>query len=217
MKNYVLMFLMFLTIFTLSGCASVSLQDSWKDPNVTAKPYQKILIVGIADKTQMRQIFEEVFESEITKKGTVGIASYTITGVKDKPSRAALEEAVKKSGADAVITARMVSLKKKKDVRTGFVMTDRGYTNTNFSGAEVYPTDLYSFYGGTVAYATFDHKPVEVTTSTRATIETNLFDTGTGRLVWSGTSSAVDPEGVITFSKDLANTVIKAMSKDGLL
>ena len=217
MTNSIHIPLAILLMFLVTGCSSVSLLNSWKDPGVTAKQYRKLLVVGVSEKHQVREVFEEVFASEVRAKGLVGIASYTITGGKDKPSRGSLEEAVRKSGADAVITTRLVSIKEDKDVRTGFVMTDRGYTNANFSRSEIYPTDLFDFYGASVSYATFEHKWVEVTTSTKATIETNLFDTGTGRLVWSGTSSAMNPKGLITVSKELADSVIKAMAKDGLL
>lgn len=217
MKHPITALFLLFAITMLSGCASVTLDSSWKDPALTVKPYRKILVLAIVDKVQSRQIFEEVFAGEIGKHSAVGITSYSITGVTDTPTRASLEDAVKKSGADAVITTRMVSIKKDRDVRTGFVMTDRGYSNINYSGAEVYPTNFLDFYGGAVSYATFDHQTVDVTKSTRMTIETNLFDCSSGKLVWHGTSSAVDPKGLITISKDLADSVIKAMAQDGLM
>lgn len=186
----------------LPGCASVSLVNTLRDQGVPVKHYKKLLVVGVAANPQMRQVFEEVFASEVMRKGITGIPSYTITGVNEKPTRASLEEAVKKTGADGVITTRVVGMKKETDARTGFIMTDRGATD---------------FYGVPVTYATFAHMPVEVTLSTEAAIETNLFDSGTGRLVWSGTSSAVNPEGIIKITGELADKVIKAMAKDGLL
>ncbi len=207
----------FLAIAVLTGCASVSLVDSWKDAGMPAKPYQKLLIVGVAEKMQMRQVFEEVFAAEIRKKGVTAIRSYLVMGVGEKPSRASLEEAVRRSGADGVITTRLVSLKKDTEVRTGYVMTAHGYTNGRFNDPTVFPADLYGFYGATVSYATFYHQSVDVTMSTVATIETNLFDAGTGRLVWSGTTSAVKPEGIITVSSELAQVVIRAMAGDGLI
>jgi hypothetical protein len=207
----------FLAIFVVSGCASVSLLSSWKDPGATAKQYRNLLVVGITDKTQTRQIFEEVFASEIGRRGVAGIPSYTYTGVEEKPSRASLEQAVKKSGADGVITTRMVEMKSDTAISSGFIMTDRGYTNSSFSGDGIYPTELFDFYGTSVSYASFVHQRVEITESTKATIETNLFDTGTGRLVWSCISNAVDPEGIITVSRELADGVVRAMARDGLI
>jgi len=191
-----------LLLLTLSGCASVSLQHTAKDPTLPAKQYQKLLIVGIAEKPQMRQVFEEVLTSELEKRGVKGIPSYTITGMKEKLSRTAVEEAVRKTGADGVITTRMTALKKDSETHTGFIMTDHGFADG---------------YGIHVTYATFVHQPVEVVLSTEAALETNLFDSATGRLAWTGISSAVDPQGIITVSRELAETVFKAMAKDGLI
>jgi hypothetical protein len=186
----------------LPGCASVTLQKSWKDPAVSSKQYRKLLVVGVADKPQMRQVFEEVFSDEIGKKGISGIPSYTLTRGDGKPTREAIVAAVKKSGADGVITTRLVNITENDQVRSGFVMTDRGLTDV---------------YGIPVSYAVFVHQPVEVTMSTRMAMESNLFDAGTGLVVWSGTSSAMDPEGIITVSRAVADIVIKSMTKDGLL
>lgn len=209
--------LIFLAVVMLAGCASVSLVDSWKDAGAPAKQYQKLLVVGVAEKMQMRQVFEEVFSAEIRKKGVTAIRSYLVMGAGEKPSRETLEKAVRSSGADGVITTRLVSLKKDTEVHTGYVMTDRGFTNPRFHDPVVFPADLYGFYGATVSYATFAHQSVDVTMSTVATIETNLFDAGTGRLVWSGTTSAVKPEGIITVTGELAHVVIRAMASEGLI
>jgi hypothetical protein len=216
-KKSVHIFLTILTIYLMAGCSSLSLVNSWKDPAGTPKPYRKLLVVGISDNAQRRQTFEEVFASEVGKKGAVGMASYTITGVNAKPSRALLEEAVKKSGADGVITTRLTGMKEKRQARTGFVVTDRGFTNPAFSGDEVSSVDVFDFYGGSVSYAEFEHKTVDVTMSTSVTVETNLFDARTGRLVWSGTAVVKDPKGLITVSTELADMVVKEMIKDGLL
>lgn len=217
MKASRLIFWVFLAIAMQMGCASVSLVDSWKDAGAPAKRYQKLLVVGVAEKMQMRQVFEEVFSAELRNRGVTAIRSYLVTGAEKNPSRASLEEAVQRSGADGVITTRLVSLKKDTEVRTGYVMTDRGYTNGRFNDPTVFPADLYGFYGATVSYATFYHRSVDVTMSTVATIETNLFDAGTGRLVWSGTTSAVKPEGIITVTSELAQVVLKAMAGEGLI
>ncbi|MEI8355029.1 MAG: hypothetical protein WCG31_02845 [Deltaproteobacteria bacterium] len=216
MKNLTLM-LLALLLFMLTGCASVSMVNSWKDPAAPAKQYRKLLVVGLADKSQTRQVFEEVFASELIKKGVSAIPSYTLTGSEGKPTRARLEQAVKNSGADGVITTRLVKVKKDKDVRTGFIMTDRGYTNDSFLDPVFVPADLFGFYGAAVSYETFDHQSVEVTMSTVATIETNLFDAGTGRLIWSGTTSALNPDGIITLSGEVADLALKSLTRDGLI
>jgi hypothetical protein len=217
MKNLYLILGALLLIVMQTGCASISLVNSWKDAEAPTKQYRKLLVVGVAGKTQMRQVFEEVFSDELRKMKLVATSSYTITGVETKPSRASLEDAVKKAGADGVLITRVVNLKRNTDTHAGYVMTDKGITHTSFADPAYMPTDLYGYYGATVAYATFEGRPVEVTTSRVATLETNLFDAGTGRMVWAGTTSAVDPEGIITISSKLADVVIRALASQGLI
>jgi len=195
-----------LMILPLTGCASVSLVDSWKDQLAPKKGYRDFLVVGITHKKQMRQVFEEVLAAELRKKGVSATPSYTITGVDEDLSRSMIEKVVQATAVDAVITTRLVDLKKKTHTDVGYEMTDRGVATYS------------DYYGmGTVSYATFDMKPVEVTTSTTYALGTNLFDTATQKLVWAGTTNAVDPQGVITASRQYADVVIKSMSKEGLI
>jgi len=201
-KSSAYILLTILTMVVVSGCSSISMVHSWKDPAAPAKQYRKVLVVGISEKIQSRQIFEEVFASEIGKSGAVGIPSYTITGVQGKPSREALEAAVKKTGADSVFVTRLVNMRKEWQGRTGFVIEDRG-------------TD--AFWGATVTYAVFVHQPVEVLMSSNVALETDLFDAGTGLMVWSGTSSVEDPSSLITISREVANIVVRSMNKDGFM
>jgi hypothetical protein len=204
-------------IAILTGCASISLVNSWKDAEAPAKQYRKILVVGVANNNQMRQVFEEVFSDELRKMQLTAISSYTITGVEAKQSRESLEEAVRKTGADGVLITRLVNLKRNTTTQTGFVMTDRGFSHPDFHDPVFMPTDMYGYYGATVSYASFEHRPVEVTTSTVATLQSTLFDAGTGRMVWSGTTSAVDPAGVVTISSKLSGVVIKDLASQGLI
>lgn len=201
----------------LSGCASVSLVASWKDPATPVTRYQTLLVVGITENVQTRQLFEEVMADRLRGRGVTAIPGYTVAGSAKQQSREALEEALKKSRADAVVTTRITSRKKATDTRAGYTMTDRGFANPYLSDYDVLPWDLYGFYGATVSYATFDSKPVEVTTSRTLTLETNLFDARSERLVWSATTTIEDPKGVITASKELSDTVINAMRTQGVL
>ncbi len=217
MKSFSLALCMLLVTLVMTGCASVSLVDSWKDAGGPAKRYQKLLVVGVAHKQQMRQVFEEVFAAEVRKKGLAAVPSYTVTGPEEKLSRESLEEAVRKSGADGVITTRLVNLKRDTEVHTGYVMTDRGLINPSFADPMLYPPYLFDYYNATISYATFVHQSADVTTKRVATLETNLFDAVTGRMVWAGTTSAVNPDGIITASDKLAEAVIKGMARDGLI
>jgi len=198
--------LLLLLLFTVAGCASVSMVSSVKEPTAPPRSYRNFLVVGISDNSQRRQVFEEIMAAELRKKGLSATPSYTVTGVEEKLSVPLVEKAALVVGVDAVLTARIVDLKRKTQKDVGYAMTDRGIDGY----ASIYGT-------GTVSFATFDLKPVEITTSTIYGLQSNLFDTATRGLVWTGTSNAVDPQGVITASAKFAGVVINALIKEGLI
>lgn len=190
----------------LAGCASLSLVHTWQDPDIPPKPYRSFLVVGVSDKLQVRQVFEEIMVTELRKHGATATPSYTIAAARDRLTRSAVEKAVQETGADAVITTRLVDLKEKSHTAAGYVMTDRGIGG------------YASMYGtGTISYATFDAKPVEITTSRTYALETNLFDTTTQHPVWRGMTNAVDPKGIITLSEKHAPVVTDALTRKGFI
>jgi hypothetical protein len=201
----------------LSGCSTITLKNSWKDPGAADKQYRRLLIVGVTDKIAMRQVFEEIFAAEFRKRGVEAIPCYTLTGVDGTVSRSTLEAAVRRSGADGVLTTRVVGLKNDSREHDEYVITAGGYTNVSFYDNTIYPMDLYGFYTTTLYVGTVGSQSVSVTTSTVATVETNLYDSATARMVWSGTSSAVNPDGVVTASGNLAGIIIKAMAAAGMI
>jgi len=200
--SYALLFLLALT-----GCASVSMVSSVREPTAPVKNYRSFLVVGITQDLQTRQVFEGVMAAELRKKGLAAIPSYTVTGVEEKLSVALVEKAARTAAVDAVITAKVIDLQRKTHKDVGYAMTDRGIDG--YAG----------FYGGvgTISYATFDLKPVEITTSKTYGLESHLFDSATKGIVWTGTSNAVDPRGLITASEQFAAVVITTLSKEGLI
>jgi len=206
MKIARLLFPLLLLLASLTGCASVSLVDSWKTPVVPKNSYRNFLVVGITQDLQMRMVFEEVLAAELRQKGLTAIPSYTVTGAETKLSREIVVKAVQSTSVDAVITTRVIDRNKKSHTAVGYEMTSRGVSG------------YADWYGsGMVSYATFDMKPVEVTTSSTYALETHLFDTATQNLVWAGTTNAVDPKGLITVSRLYAGVVIKSLNKEGMI
>lgn len=191
------MFLLIL-LLPLMGCAPVTLVDSWKAQPSPEKCFRNFLVVGVSGNTQNRQILEGVMSAELKKKGVTAYPSYTLTDITEPLSRSAIENAAGEITADAVIATRLVRLDNEKQGRVGYVMTDRGKV-------------------GYTSYATFDMKPVEVTTSMTYVLETNLFDATTQTLVWSGAINVVDPQGIITLSEKFSTLVVDTLKKEGFL
>jgi hypothetical protein len=205
--------LLLLSGLLLAGCASTSLQGVWKDPQYSGPPFRKLLVVGITKDGQVRRSFEDIFSAQLRARGVQAVPGYTVIGG-DKADETALAEAVKKSGADGVITTRLVAI----DTRTG---VSPGYVT--YFGAPVYPygyypaphagATLYGYYANTWAV----YQPPTSYTYEEATLESNLFEAGSGRLVWAGTTVTFDTKATAKASADLAGLVIEALAKDKLI
>jgi len=200
-----------LLMLAVSGCASTTLVSSQITAGAPTRTYSSLLVVGISETPSTRQVFEEVFADELGKRGIKAVSSYTISGLRNRSTRAAFAEALKTTGSDGMLTTRLVSVKNRRDTKTGFVMTVRG---TDI-------VDYYDYYGdyweGIENYASFDSRQVDEILSTVTTLETSLFDAGTGGLVWKGTTNELHAERLISSTKDLADLVLDALSNAGLL
>ncbi len=120
-----------------------------------------------------------------------------------------ITEAVKKNGADAVVTTRVV------DISQTTVIP--GYVENYGPGAGYYPhrypqRDLYSYYGATQVI-----QPPTVQSYEVATLETVLFDVADSAMVWSGTSTTFETKQAVTVSKDLSKLIIEGLIKAGLI
>jgi hypothetical protein len=210
--------LLLFLFLSMTGCASVSMVGSMKEPSAPTKSYRNFLVVGITQDRQMRQVFEEILAAGLQKKGVSATPCYTITGVGEKQTREMLEKAVQTTTVDAVITTRVVDWNQKTGAHVEYNITSSstGYINPYFDDYAVMPYDMYGYYG-VVNVSTMDSQRVQTTLSTTTLLETNLFDVATKKLVWSGTVKATNPQGIIKVSEEFAAVVIGAMSRQGLL
>ena len=211
--RYCAAFAALLATLLLAACASTSLQGVWRDPGYTGPPFRKLLVVGITRDGPVRRTFEDILSSQFRARGVAAVSGYTLLpdGQADEP---ALSQAVKKSGADGVITTRVVAI----DTRTG---VSPGYVT--YFGAPVYPygyapapmpgATLYGYYANTWTV----YQPPTSYTYEEATLESNLFEAGSGRLVWAGTTVTFETRATAKSSADLAQIVIEALARDKLI
>ena len=208
MRTYLRLVVSFLAAALLCSCASISLTDSWHNPSVPAARPHRALVVSITKKDNNRAVYEDVLASELSSHGVEAIASHTLMPSGVKAERGVLDEAVKKARADSVFTVQTIKLERQTTVQPGFASTYPGYWYP-----EAFPTwDLYGYYGSMDAYG-----PAYISSYDIATIQVNVFDTSTGKLLWAATCTTSEPENVVSVAKDLAGLIVKSLAKEGLL
>ena len=192
----------------LCSCASASLVDTWRNPNLRAPRLQKVLVVSITKKDANRRVYEDMLASELSRRGVQAVAGYTLIAGGALPDWDVLDRSVKKAGAQAVLTVQTIKVEQQTTVQPGYVTTYPGYWYP-----PAFPTwDLPGYYGSMAHYG-----PAYVTTYDVATMQVNLFDAGSGKLLWAGTVESSEPENVTAVGRDLARIVVKSLAKEGLI
>ena len=182
----------------ISACASTTLDMTWRDPTYEGRPFAKVLVVGSTDSPDNRRIFEDVLVSELKGRGVEAVASHTLIPGEGDVKRDKIVEAVKTSGADSVLSTRLVGIETKA---AQLAVQSPGAGDMN----------LYRYYS-----------PMEPQTTVRqdyqvANLESNLFDARTGKMVWWGRSQTFPTTNIGRISRDLGQNVIKALKSAKLL
>ncbi len=165
--------LLMLIAMLITACATTTLTSAWKDPSYQGQP-RKIMVIGIAKKPVNKRIFEDEFVRQLKARGTNAVASYTVMPDEKQGDHAVIAAKMKEQGADAVLISRLAS---KKTVQT-YVPGSVYYPPSNYRDWR----DYYG-YGSQAVYT-----PGYTAEDEYALMETNLYNAGNNKLIWSASS-----------------------------
>lgn len=157
----------------ITACATTMLTSVWKDQTYLGQP-GKIMVIGVAKKPVNKRILEDEFVRQLKARGTDAVASYTVMPDEKQGDHALIAAKMTEQGADAVLISRMAS---KKTVLT--------YVPGSVFSPPPYYGKWRDYYGhGYRAVYT----PGYLAEDEYALMETNLYDAGTDKLIWSASS-----------------------------
>jgi hypothetical protein len=118
-------------------------------------------------------------------------------------TEAQVRGAIEGGGYDGVIVTRLLGVEEKTEY-----VPPRTYTVPGrYYG-------YYSYYGSSWDVV---HEPGYYKTHTIVRLETNLYDVGTGDLVWSGQSETFDPSSLTDSIDSVTKVVAKHLRKESLV
>ena len=187
----------------LTACSSTSLTGSWKDPAFQG-PVRKIYVVGIAKVDLNRRIFEDTFTRELENLGVKALPSYREIPLSEQDNQAAIGRQLDKNQADSILLCRVVDKRIEQ-------VTSPGYATTYYGGS--------GGWGGYYSrgYAETMYVPSTTTEFVIATVEANLYETKTGKLIWSAQLETVIENNLEKIFADFAKTVATDFKKEGLI
>lgn len=202
------MFIRFLWLAALAallvtGCSSTIVTGSWKNPQFIGK-VNKVYIIGVAQHDRSRYLFEDEFSKQLAEAGLVGIASYNDFPGKSQINQVEVKNSAKSQQADAVLVARAIGKRVERIVTPG---------STIYS-----PAPYYHSYGSyySRSYEVI-HTPATVSDYEVITIEANLYDTESEKLIWSAQMETFVDQNINDLIVDFVKQVVKDMDDKGLI
>jgi hypothetical protein len=190
-----------LALSLLVSCTSTEIVSSWKDPATTISGNQidKILFIALVKNESYRRVIEDKLVA--LSKGK-GVASYTfVTGSNlTKTDKEAITQRLKADGIDLIVIMRLLDVK----AETRYVPGSGMYGYGGYWGGYSYAAPMY-------------YTPGYYTTDKKYLVETNVYSVKQDKLVWSGTTSSMNPSKIETTTAEIADAVIEKMTKEGFL
>jgi len=184
--------LLYGAILLLAGCGpSTKIEKTWTDHSftpATVQSYKKILVMGLLKDESTRRIAEDKMVAAF--KNVTAVQSYSYLQPSDT-IRSEVEDKLKKDGFDGVVIMRLADVDKSVSYvpGTGY----GGWYGYRYSSPGYYQEDK-TFY-----------------------VETNFYSLPETKLLWSGTTSSLNPNKLDRTIDDVINTLKGQLQKQKLI
>lgn len=188
-----------------AGCApSTKLTNAWVDPDHAGAPFRKVLVLAISKESGERRTFEDEFAAKLRSAGVDAVPGYKLLPEDGRVGKDKLADTVHRAGADGAIVTRVVDVDRRTAYSPGYVtvVPSIGYRR-----------DFYGYYGSAWAVTV----PPQAYQYEVVVVETNLWRTADGTLVWSGTTRTTDPGELRKEIAGYAEVIIGALRERGLI
>jgi hypothetical protein len=164
------------------SCSLTNLNAVWKDPQYQGGKLKNVLVVGSSTNTVVRRIFEDEFTARFKSRGINAIPSYTIFPSEKTLDKDTIESKSRELGIDAMLITRLVDTKTKQELTPAPYYRDVYFYD--------WPNRYSPFYSSSFPGRYYNDRPYYSEYEV-VNLETTLYDTQTGKLIWSALSDTV--------------------------
>jgi hypothetical protein len=200
-----------ISLLLLIACSHMKFTNVWVDEARINRAYRNILVIGIADTRGNREDFETYFVEQLKAAGVDALASIKILPDTTKINRETVLAAIEGLDIDAAIVTHLTG---NVEVESTFPPKQHGIVHSYGYGPGHINDQMYDYYPYASQYV---HQLRNDNTHNVVSLETNLYDAGTEKLVWSGRSSQFAPDSVDDVIVQLTRLVITDLKKKNLL
>lgn len=198
-----------LATLLLSGCSTSKITSTWKSTEVTARPYNKILVLGLILESDRRlqENMENHLVGDLIGQGYHAVSSLQEYGPKvfDKMNENEALAKIAGSGIDAVLTIVLLDKQKERKYVPGHLYYSP--YGSYYSRFWNYRSTLYQRI----------YEPGYYVTETKYFWESNLYDMKTQQLVYSVQTQSFAPSSSETMGHEYGQLIVKNMVKHDVL
>jgi hypothetical protein len=191
---------------TAGACASTTFQSSWRAPGAEPLNFKgkNVAALIVSKDESIRYGAEDALAREITARGAVGIAAYSVIPRELIQDKEKAKEFLEKADVVGVVAMRVVG--KDQEITS---------SPATYWGGPYYATFWGGGYYGWGWGGVYD--PGYLRTDTIVTVETLVYSLPQNKLVWAGRSETTNPSKVGPFIKELVGKAAAELKKQGLI
>jgi len=201
MNPFVKVMVVFFTTCGVLACTPVTkLTETWKAPNYGGGQIEKVLVIAIAKQAGKRNLFEGEFVKLFNDYGIAAHPSAAILPKDTKINREAVRAAIAGAGIDSVFVMKLIEVKEEEV----YTPPQMNYSAHGYMGHMMNPmpdTFMPGYYSMLV----------------NVKLETTLYETAKGELVWSAVSETYNPESADDLLNSYKKTIMKDLKKNGFI
>jgi hypothetical protein len=187
-----------LAALLLGACATTRPVHEWRSEGYSGT-IDNILVIAAIERSTQRRVYEDLFADTLAIRGVTVTPSYALMTSSTEISRDTVEDAIRGRDIDAVLVTRLLGI---EEVETYHPPTTRVY---------------YGSYDSYYQHALTEVSPGYYRRYKVLTLETALYDSASGELVWSMQSEAIEPSTPRPVIEDQINLTIERLAAQGLL
>jgi hypothetical protein len=191
----------FFTIAIISSCSSsTQLQNMWKNESYQKEGFKKILVFGMAGKEWKKKVYENECGTGLKKYNVETVIAWQVLPKGEQLTIETFEKYFKDQNIDAVLVTMETGESTKETMYSG----GTSYVAMGFNGFYISTSPIYQVPG----YLS-EEKIVYM--------DTKLFETKEGKLVWSATSESYEPKSTSDVIKLTSLIVVDELYQEGFI
>jgi len=197
-------------LLVAASCSLTNLNAVWKDPQYQGGKLKNVLVICESTNQVVRRIFEDEFTARFKSRGTNAISSYTIFSSEKNLDKDTIESKTRELDIDSMLVVRIVNTKTKKELTPA--------PSTYYGDIYFYdwPNSYSPFYSGSLP-GRFYNDRLYYSEYEVVNLETGIYDTQSGGLVWSALSDTVLGGSTELEISSVVKTIMKNLAENQLI